>query len=462
MYYKIFVIACLQVVAVKTLTNKCSHFDHAVEDVNMENLCSEHAFCNKSYTITYVDLRPYIDLFSIEHSVLEKCCGKCVSPTSKRRSASKGKVNRIIHENRPDFVFPVLHRYSANKLHGYYFIPIVRVPSFIYITPMPESSFFLAVRGCFQLYPLLIVCLLMSLVAGFVIWCMETRNNKRDFPRSFLIGWIKGIWWSTVTFVSTGLERPPKSLGGRIFSVIWIAIGVTMLGLLTSSLTAMMVRVTITPKMKGKTVGALMYREYDEYMIAKHGGNVKHFPHPNIVHQLYTLIQKYYAGNIDGILVDRYLLAFALGDEIHEIEQGEDGANLPTYLRFAMSSEHTEKTDDSDMSYGILVKEFEVYQYISDAIKENWLYYETKFKRYANERIAKNYRKRIVEIRNSRLAPVFSPSDPYVYFAMAIIGGVIVLIGIIGIVYHWKCYKKSNPTSNSGIEHPTSELGERT
>ena len=458
MYYKIFVIACLQVVAVKALFNKCLHFDHAVEDVNMEDLCSEHAFCNKSYTITYVNLPPYIMLFRIEHLVLEKCCGKCVSYTYNYRSASKGQVNRIIHENSPDFVFPVLHRYSANKLHGYYFIPIVRVPSFIYITPMPESSLFLAVRGCFALYPLLIVCLLMSLVAGFVIWCMETKNNKRDFPRSFLIGWIRGIWWSIVTFVSTGLERSPKSLGGRIFSVIWIAIGVTMLGLLTSSLTTIMVRVPITSKMKGKIVGALMYREYDEYMIAKHGGNVKHFPHPDIVQQFYTLIQKYHARNIDGILVDRYLLAFALGEESHEI----DGANILTYLHFAMLSEHTEKIDDSDMSYGILVKEFEVYQYISDAIKENWLHYETNFTRYANERIAMNYQKHVVEIRNSRLAPIFSPSNPYVYVTMAIIGGVIVLIGIIGIVYHWKCYKKSNPISNSGIEHPTSEVGERT
>ena len=456
--YNIFAIVCSQVVAVKTLENKCSH--PAVQDVNVGNLCSENDVCNKSYTITYLTLPPYHLLFGIEYFVLERCCGKCVSYKLNHQPVSEGKVNRIIHENRSDFVFPVLHRYSANRFHDYYFIPVVRVPSFIYITPMPKSSFFLAVTGCFQLYPLLIVCLLMSLVAGFVIWCMETRTNKRAFPRSFLIGWIKGIWWSTVTFVSTGLEKTPKSLGGRIFSVIWVAIGVTMLGLLTSSLTAMMVRVTPTPKMKGKIVGALMYRHYDEYMIAKHGGIAKHFSNSNVVHQFHTLIHEYYKRKIDGVLIDRYLLAFGLENANHGIK--EEDENVQNVWRFTLSSDHTEKIDDSDMSYGILIKEFEVYEYFCDAIKENWLHYETIFTTYANEHIAQNYKKYVVKIRNSRLAPVFSPSDPYVYFAMAGIGGVIVLIGLVGIVYQWKCYdKKSYSIDTSEIELPTSQVGGR-
>ena len=455
-YIIIFTIVCLQVVAVKILQSKCSY--HALQDVNLGNLYSENDVCNKSYTITYITLPPYYNLFRIEDSVLEKCCGKCVSYTLNNRSVSKGKINRIIHENRPDFVFPVLHRYSANKFCDYYFIPVVRVPSFIYITPMPESSFSLAVRGCFQLYPLLLVCLLMSLVAGFVIWCMETRTNKGAFPRSFFIGWIRGIWWSTVTFVSTGLEKTPKSLGGRIFSVIWIAIGVTMLGLLTSSLTTMMVRVPTTPKMKGKIVGTLLYRQYDEYMIAKHGGIAKHFPNSKFGQQFYTLIHEYHKGNIDALLFDRHLLAFALGNANHHIKN----KNAHRDLRYTLSSDHTETIDDSDLSYGILVKESKVYKYFCDAIKENWLHYETIFTTYANEQIARNYKKYVVKIRNSRLAPVFSPSDPYVYFVMASIGGVIVLISIVGIVYQWKCYdKKSYSIDISEIELPTAQVGER-
>ena len=327
--YIIFAIICLQVVAEKTLQNKCSY--HAVQDLNLGNLCSENEVCNKSYRITYINLPPYYNLFRIEDSVLEKCCGKCVSYTLNHRPVSKGIVNRIIHENRPDFVFPVLHRYSANKLYDYYFIPVVRVPSFIYITPMPESSFVLAVRGCFQLYPLLIVSLQMSLVAGFVIWCMETRTNKGAFPRSFFIGWIRGIWWSTVTFVSTGLEKTPKSLGGRIFSVIWITTGVTMLGLLTSSLTTTMVRVTTTPKMKGKIVGTLLYRQYDEYMIAKHGGIAKHFPNTTFGQQFPTLLHEYQKGNIDALLFDRYVLAFVLEHANHDIKN----KNAHKDLRFS-------------------------------------------------------------------------------------------------------------------------------
>ena len=93
----------------------CMHLDHSVKD--QDSHCGE--VCNKSFAISYIHMPPYHDLFSIEKSMLQKCCGKC-------SKVSRVSWNRYLHDitelldpigkESPDFVFPVLGKSAAKKV----------------------------------------------------------------------------------------------------------------------------------------------------------------------------------------------------------------------------------------------------------------------------------------------------------------------------------------------------------
>ena len=426
----------------KTFEKTCLYLDHARNgNDDDKNSCSESYVCNKTYTINYVEMPPYDLLFSVEDSMLKKCCGKCANVSLKSWKKYLHEIKELfqpISTNSPDFIFPVLAKSTTIHVHGYHFIPVVRLPSMIYVTPIRQSAFERAVISCINLYPLLLIGFLMSLVFGFIIWILETWVNAEEFPRSFPIGWIKGFWWSVVTMASTGLERTPKSILARILSVIWIVTGVIMLGLLTSSITAAIIKPTPIPNMDGAKVGSLMYRDYDAYMITKRGGNVVKYAAPDVYREFYRLIERFYLGDIDGVLIDKYTLSYAT-KFISNI-RGKMGQNKALEY-FTTNTVLTEKKDEENMSFGVLIKDIEVYKYFRDGIKENWLYYETLFAEYVNN-ITEDEKNRRARIKDFT-APLFSPSDPYVYYAMATFTSIILLIAVFGILNEMRRRKYS-------------------
>ena len=78
-------------------------------------------------------------------------------------------------------IWPVMGS-SSYELYGYNFIPIVKAPGYIYFTKFGETSFERAMASILKLYPLLLICFLMSIIAGFIIWIIETFGNKVSSP----------------------------------------------------------------------------------------------------------------------------------------------------------------------------------------------------------------------------------------------------------------------------------------
>ena len=71
-------------------------------------------------------------------------------------------------------------------------------------------------KSCLDLYPLIVISLLMAVISGFVAWLMETWNNVEEFPRPFLSDWFDGFWWAFVSMTKVGYgERIPKSIHAR-------------------------------------------------------------------------------------------------------------------------------------------------------------------------------------------------------------------------------------------------------
>ena len=69
-------------------------------------------------------------------------------------------------------------------------------------------------------------------------------------------------------------DKAPKSPVGRIFSIIWIVIGIVGFGMITGGITGEIVEANAPPpkKMDGKKVGTLRFRDYDSYVVSTHGG----------------------------------------------------------------------------------------------------------------------------------------------------------------------------------------------
>ena len=69
-------------------------------------------------------------------------------------------------------------------------------------------------------------------------------------------------------------DKTPKHCITRIFSILWILIGLTIISMVTASLTNIIMVADRGPdiEMNGKIVGTLSDRRYDAAMVAKYGG----------------------------------------------------------------------------------------------------------------------------------------------------------------------------------------------
>ncbi|XP_065645115.1 uncharacterized protein LOC105846050 isoform X3 [Hydra vulgaris] len=78
------------------------------------------------------------------------------------------------------------------------------------------------------------------LIFSTLLWLTECKKNN-DFSNTFVKGFGTGIWWSIVTVATVGYgDIVPKTLIGRILSIIWMVIGITLVSGLTGMFSSVM------------------------------------------------------------------------------------------------------------------------------------------------------------------------------------------------------------------------------
>ena len=80
-----------------------------------------------------------------------------------------------------------------------------------------------------------IICavILALLLSGHLIWLFERRDNSIQFPEDYGVGVDHGLWWSVVTMTTVGYgDKAPVTFLGRFLGVIWMFVGVILLGYL--------------------------------------------------------------------------------------------------------------------------------------------------------------------------------------------------------------------------------------
>lgn len=397
----------LYVADIKALPSNCMYIDYRgwKGNNNISN-CHGNNVCNKTFKISYVHIPPY-STADLLIKIIKKCCGECSSITVDNIFLNITEVS-IAAFNTSDFILPFLARSSAIDLYGYKFIPLIDVPNAFYLTPQRKSIVQNLIYKCLNLYPLIVMCLLMAVISGFIVWGIETWYQEEQFPRAFLSGVFEGFWYSFISMTTVGYgDRVVTSFPARIFSVVWILIGVIMFGLLTSLFTTELIN-AMQPQshsMRGSLVGVLKFRDFDGSLVVKEGGIIKESSSWNFFSDILMLIRMLKNGKIDGVLLDKYTLAYTneyLDWKKSNVDYflSENKSNGETYEEkkddihfFHYFTHRTLKVHDGEkLTYGVLVKNMEDYVFFRDAIRDNRLPMETAvgstmnnlFKKYKN------------------------------------------------------------------------------
>ena len=163
-----------------------------------ENVCPPD-ICVQEYTMYYSGIEPYHEPFQkILNETISHCCWNLNYFTPELKYILTSNITTVIEENMKEensdiasFIFPILgHRYSK-RLDGHFFIPLIEPPGAFYVTPKHKIDVKKLIWNCLELWPLLMICVIMAAIAGFIAWLFETRSNKEEFPRPFMRGWYK-------------------------------------------------------------------------------------------------------------------------------------------------------------------------------------------------------------------------------------------------------------------------------
>jgi polar amino acid transport system substrate-binding protein len=117
-----------------------------------------------------------------------------------------------------------------------------------------EYRWIKVIESIFSAYILKAIGLLflMSLIFGIIVWLFERQRNSEMFGDGYIKGIGHGIWWAMVTMTTVGYgDKAPKTIGGRIFALIWMIISIVFIAGFTASITTQLTISELRGKVRG-------------------------------------------------------------------------------------------------------------------------------------------------------------------------------------------------------------------
>lgn len=355
-------------------------FQNCLRKVDPPHVHTNIGICNHSFTMSAV--RKQMFFYTLQYALEDMiyyCCGNSTQLERIRRFNYEMDVNEETIQD-SDFVYPIMTRYKQEQLHGYYFVPVYDLPQAYYVTQMKSTEKLVLhiAETCFDLWPLLLLCILAAIIAGFLIWGMETRTNAAEFPQRFHLGLFEGLWWAFTSMTTVGYgDITPRSVAGRLFAICWIFVGITICSIFNAALTSEIIHVRDDPakdikNLQGKTVGCLNYRLNDAIFAAQHGGIVKTIEYNNTWVGIGRLIEMINEKTIDGFLVSTQTYY----DFLAQIKKPKYEKVATIVRQVDLLTTNIENKQER-LAYGFLVKHKHHYEYFRRYFKNNWLHLQT-------------------------------------------------------------------------------------
>ncbi|XP_065070746.1 uncharacterized protein LOC135695552 [Rhopilema esculentum] len=288
----------------------------------------EKCSCPKSITTNSYDYAPYSRyvksgdqyggiFFIILDKMIKDCCGSCSrghgssdiiweKPADlKKKSMSKMKEQLEIGSF--DLSFPI----EGSKTSEYYssshlFIPIVDSPGYaLLVKSNNDGQASVIFDSILNGWPILVLTVVMAVLAGMIMWMLDTYWNEEQFPRSFTEGIIEGFWWAFVTMTTVGYgDIAPVGVPGRLFAIMWVLTGLIIISIFTGVITTALTvnSLSTSVNMYGTKVGVLNDSGEFNYAVRKNA-NVSSYVSAEL------LSQALYRTNIKAVLLDSYVAA---------------------------------------------------------------------------------------------------------------------------------------------------------
>ena len=162
---------------------------------------------------------------------------------------------------------------------------------------------------------LVVIIVLLSLVAGIMIWLAERNRNLEMYDSNFSKGIGHGIWWAMVTMTTVGYgDKAPKTNIGRLIAVFWMFMSIFLIASYTAVITTSLTANELNGRVKRPgdlpyvRVGALSRSETLEYLAAQ---GIQVIPFENHAEGLQALA----ADQIDAFVDDELQLKYIIKND---------------------------------------------------------------------------------------------------------------------------------------------------
>jgi ABC-type amino acid transport substrate-binding protein len=170
--------------------------------------------------------------------------------------------------------------------------------------PFKEKNVLISIiKQLFSITVLEILIIIFStlLIVGIVVWLFERKLNPEHFGGNTIQGIGSGFWFSAVTMTTIGYgDKLPRTIGGRIVSLIWMFSGIILVTFFIATITSMltvnqletsvrgledlkkalvgtMSYTTSEPFLKNNLISFKTYKSIDEGLEALINGEIKAF-----------------------------------------------------------------------------------------------------------------------------------------------------------------------------------------
>ncbi|XP_044183882.1 uncharacterized protein LOC114971148 [Acropora millepora] len=214
----------------------------------------------------------------------------------------------LLRQNKVHIALPIFEHPSNRRYPEFPFFKLDDYPGTEYITVQDDSSTLTVVLdSVIKAWPLLAVTMVLTAIAGIIMWALDTYWNSEEFPRSFIKGSWDGFWWSFISMTTVGYgDKSPKSIVARIFSIIWIMMGLITMAIFTANVTSALTAASLelTPNtLNGAKIGVLNNGTEFEHALSE-GAN------PKVYKKIEGCIEALNSKQIDGMLLDHYTASY--------------------------------------------------------------------------------------------------------------------------------------------------------
>ncbi|XP_022779166.1 uncharacterized protein LOC111320744 [Stylophora pistillata] len=225
-----------------------------------------------------------------------------------RHINSEYEMIELLRQNKVHVAAPIFEPKGDRHYSEFPFFKVVDYPGTDFISSEERNNKMSDVLDAvLRSWPLLAVTLVLTAISGVIMWALDTYWNSEEFPRSFIKGSWDGFWWSFISMTTVGYgDKSPKSLPARIFSIVWIFVGLIVMAIFTANVTTALTALTLETepsRFANKKVAVL--------------GNGTEYQHAQqeeaepIVHtSINDAVKALQSKDVDGIFIDHYTNIF--------------------------------------------------------------------------------------------------------------------------------------------------------